>query len=915
MFKPMNQRKMIGGVLGALAVALLCLMPAAPGQAEVCNIKVVTDANPDYNDIGSMIHSITDNWTETKDKCWAVWYWNHIARRQTAPMILHGKELADPIRQFNDYGYTMCSTIAGTNCAIFGAMGMNVQFWDITAHTVMQVEYDGAFHMFDSSLSALYTKCDGTTLASIPEIGAPGACEASGGKVEDGHIAKYHCLAGSSPNGFLTGCDTQRSLADEYKCFTPKWLKYRFYLNDWDLGHRYILNLHDGEVYTRYYHRMDENSKNAVMQNERRPKFLADPAYFVPNKGKDPESSQPRYGIRGNGLRNWTPPMTADGLAKNDSSMSGVRVDGGAVMPAQAGQAGEVVFKVQGANVITSLAIKAAFERKTDADVNAVSVSVSNGLTWQEVWKNDKTGAVPAQINLIQEVNGSYEVLVKVQLMGKANASDAQLKSIAFDTITMLNSKTQPRLKLGKNTVYVGAGEQTESIVFWPELLGEAWKPYAVDQQNVRIAEDPKSWLGTMILAEGGKEGYITFKIDAPGDITGFTYGGRFYNREKDSHHDLLHSFDGGKTWEKDYSLTDVTSPWDIIHYEKITKVPPGTRSVMFKYFMEGRATQAQAMVVGLYAVRMEVNYKPADIAFQPIEVTYAWNERQEDYSTVTRSHTQLVEKVPFTYTINVGGVDHPVMESLKVNLKGAAGGDVKYGYSDGKDNADAKKFVDRWVTYGKILSTGKPYTATEKSEESNGSGDPDGKRLTDGVVGSTYVDGVSYRYAVKYNNKQKPEVTVDLQKPEKCGAFRIQLGGYPAWDGLKGQIKDQVEVLTSKDGKEFTSQGMFNFNLRWKDIPANYMWPDDETLAGYNHELILKEPVEAQFVKFKITPVRGGLSVSEVQVLDSIQYALFDLGIALPDGKDRSDITQYNPKHTPSKPYTANIPASQPAQ
>ena len=50
-----------------------------------------------------------------------MWYWNHIARRQTAPMILHGMELTDPIRQFNDYGYTMCSTIAGHQLRASGA--------------------------------------------------------------------------------------------------------------------------------------------------------------------------------------------------------------------------------------------------------------------------------------------------------------------------------------------------------------------------------------------------------------------------------------------------------------------------------------------------------------------------------------------------------------------------------------------------------------------------------------------------------------------------------------------------------------------------------------------------------------------------------------------------------------------------
>ena len=55
----------------------------------------------------------------------------------------HRLEVTDPIRQFNDYGYTMCSTIAGINCAIWDAMGLKAKYWDISLHTVPEVEYDG----------------------------------------------------------------------------------------------------------------------------------------------------------------------------------------------------------------------------------------------------------------------------------------------------------------------------------------------------------------------------------------------------------------------------------------------------------------------------------------------------------------------------------------------------------------------------------------------------------------------------------------------------------------------------------------------------------------------------------------------------------------------------------------------------
>jgi hypothetical protein len=37
----------------------------------------------------------------------------------------------------------------------------------------------------------------------------------------------------------------------------------------------------------------------------------------------------------------------------------------------------------------------------------------------------------------------------------------ARLDSIAFNATTALNAKTQPKLNLGANAVFVGAGEQT----------------------------------------------------------------------------------------------------------------------------------------------------------------------------------------------------------------------------------------------------------------------------------------------------------------------------------------------------------------------------------------------------------------------------------------------------------------------
>jgi hypothetical protein len=117
----------------------------------------------------------------------------------------------------------------------------------------------------------------------------------------------------------------------------------------------------------------------------------------------------------------------------------------------------------------------------------------------------------------------------------------------------------------------------------------------------------------------------------------------------------------------------------------------------------------------------------------------------------------------------------------------------------------------------------------------------------------------------------------------QKATAFRIHTNGYEGADAVKGQVKDKVEVLTSTDGQTYTSQGYFDFNLHWKDIPVNFMWPDEETFYAYNFLKMADAPVEARYVKFKITCARF-VDVTEVQVLDDVKSTPFDLKIALPD-------------------------------
>ena len=839
-------------------VLLTIAWGSAACEAEVCNLKIVTDASPDYSDLPSLVYSETSRWQTPQEKCWAIFYWNHIARRQTMPMQLHGMALTDPIRQFNDFGFTMCSTISGINQSIWEQMGLPHRYWDISNHTVSEVFYDDRWHMYDNSMSALYTLCDGKTIAGVKDIGGESACDESGSKPEPGHIAKYHCITSTSPNGFLCGADTARSLDEEYRCFNPNGLKLRTYYYDWDRGHRYILNLKSGESYTRFYSSIGTA-----------------PEFYVPNvNGKDPEAANPRYHLRGNGRWEFEADLSPAGYV--GSIYSGENIDAAApagLTPKTAEAPAEVIFKISGANVITSQVIRAKFQRR-EADECSISVSTDNGLHWQAVWNS--TGAdADANVPLLAQVNGAYEVLVKVRMEAKSDPAGLVLKSLHVQTTTELNSKTQPKLNLGRNAIYVGAGEQTESIVFWPELQGDHYKQMIVEEHNIASAKKHIGYQGVIYPATPKEDGYITYRLDAPSDITRITFGGRFYNRAPKSHIDLLYSIDDGQSWTKAWTLTDTAQPWDVIHYEN-AEIPPGHKSVRVKYLMNSPASGTGDC--SIYAVRMEANYLSAVASFRPFDVTFAWAERQADYSLVERSHTQRIEKLPFTYTIDVGGADHPVMKSLKI---ADASSMDQSGYSDGK-TSESTKFVGRWMTLGRNLALGKSYACSHPSGNDWGAGDPDGKKLTDGVAGPTYAGGTSYRYGLVWKGNLNPEITLDLGQIQSCASFGMNFHGYPFFDALKGQVHDQVEVFTSEDGKGYSRQGVLKTDLRFKDIPVNFMLPDEETLTGDTFRLIPPAPVNARYVKYKINSKRI-FCATELEVLDSIKFEPFDMRIALP--------------------------------
>ena len=220
-------------------------------------------------------------------------------------------------------------------------------------------------------------------------------------------------------------------------------------------------------------------------------------------------------------------------------------------------------------------------------------------------------------------------------------------------------------------------------------------------------------------------------------------------------------------------------------------------------------------------------------------------------------------------------------MDSLAVQLA-PPDDQTPNGYGDGVDPG-GERYLYRKQTVGTNFALKQPYTFSRAPSGFQSSAPATNTTiLTDGVVGSPVTGSFAYWLGQCWSSGANVDLRVDLGQLRTTGAFRAHLFGSPGWDALKGQVLDRIEVLTSTDGVAYTSRGLLGTSLWKKDIPINYMLPDDEKATAWNFELVLPVPVEARYVTYHITPKRI-LCASELQVLDRIGYDPFDIRIAPP--------------------------------
>ncbi len=879
--------------------ALGCSLLAFAAEAQVYNLHLVTDNQPDYTDFESFVASSTGAWKTPEEKAIAVWRWGRRSRHQLSCSREGARYIMDPILNYNSYGALNCGIISALNLCSWLQLGYQARYVQLGDHTVSQVSWDNgkSWHLFDSSMSFFCYNHDGQ-IASCQEIKEAHGCELSGGKVEPGHYYFYHpapqCASHLGPDAWRCASDEpvafERTLAHGAESYTDG-----FSVDNGcqfaRFGHRCILNLRPYESYTRSWVPGDSGHLNPASKS---------PDYFRPlPNGLEPDGQKNICNLRANGEWIFQPNFADPDCGKLFYDAAGISL--APVSPrlrgTEAGRTNWVIFQVSAANSITSMRLDAEGVCRNSADLLRISVSRNTGIRWQEVWKAGKTGSQSIQLKLREEVAGGPFCWIKVEMLAAKNAADVGLDSLKVTTTTLLNRLSLPALTLGSNVVQLRADERAETVELWPFLHDNLYKETVFAEDGVFSAKEPDgAYKATLGSGVDKKECSVTWRMQVPNDILDVSYTVIATVRDRNKWVSLRHSWDGLKFTEF-HRHQDDKFPMDrrIAHVFSGADVPPGSRQAFFRGVFYASSGSGTYNMAGIQDLLIRIHHKPRAGTFTPFEVTYNWTEHRES-GDVTRSHTELVSQLPYRYSLNVAGRRDPTMNWVRLNLPGFSpeGKAAKYGYSDGVDVGPGYEVAKVSYRWGKNLARGKPYTASRPSSTASGNPDTDNRELTDGTIiaPTDYMTAKVVQPATAFWDAGEPlSFVVDLGASQPIGGVRV----HAHQPNARFCHPKTVEVAVSSDGQRWEPAGVIKHDDLWKP-PGDYEpweydqgWKYASLPAGgrlaYGFPLVFPKELTGRYVRFTCAPLKGkGMGLSELQVFDKVSVSPWPAEIWLPD-------------------------------
>ncbi len=502
---------------------ILALVLAWSCPAGARNIKLVKPDEFDATDLDSLVRTITRGCKSDREKMIALWayitrggFYHWCEAREGPEAVTELGVVYDPIAAFNVHGTVICYQVADVLANLADAAGMRTRTRGIPGHKLMEVFYDGKWHLFDAQYdcASYFVADDGKTIVDLNEVCRDAAkyilkpAHPSRPFYQFDHLGgkfwPWESKAYVIKNWYHTGVPAKAPV------FTPYLAR----------GHTVHLDLRRGEKLVRNFTNDGKWFCSAAMYK----RWKRDRTQRWVDKGPhDPRRPGNAYA---NGLLVYEPDWRASELNFLDGLYEGSNfaLTDGKVHPARAGSC-RVVFRVQSPYLLAGdpgkltvdgdsrdgAIFQAKFFRKDASAANSVAVSTDNGLSWATVWTNDKIGVRTVRLDLTNHVEGRYGYLIKIVLSAREPA-EAGVANMKLRNRLFFSPIPLPAVRPGKNRFAFGVEEGHSLLVIHPDLSdAEGHRRYFKELKDLRYNSNY-----VRHLSPAGGEGHAIVEVAPP---------------------------------------------------------------------------------------------------------------------------------------------------------------------------------------------------------------------------------------------------------------------------------------------------------------------------------------------------------------------------------------------------------------
>jgi hypothetical protein len=577
-------------------------------------------------------------------------------------------EAHDPVKLFNVYGYCMCCCSSALIEALNRLDGREARGRILNGHSVPEVRYGGAWHMYDASLLTYFPK-PGGEVASVDDIAEsvrawyarhPGY-RGDPAKLSDlmrsdgwtGWKSKGPALLAACPYYTLGFFPARTHGWNDTMAEYDR--KPEIYEYGYQYGHRALFSLRPGESFVR-----EAGNRGLHVNVEEAPRWDGLRARAPDGDLIYLKDFFPGYrdGVVGNGVHRYAPDLAAGALAAGAEIHDNLASGGSPALHLRAGGApGVAVVPCVSPYVYLGGRLKLRAVRKSPDDQVAISISTNNGRSFTPLWTAEAIGTSDAVVDLRPHILRRYAYWLKIELRS-ASPDGAGLDRFVVENDFQHAPRSLPWLAKGTNTITVSADSdstlsfRTIACRITPAAAfakNETAGTMGVVFDNLDVRDGSCWWrrgVGTM-----------TVPVETPGDLVALRVCTQFRARGPKDLLRAVVSFDGGKNWSEVARLAGPTP--GMTRGFRVEPIPPATRRALVRYELSGNNT------VGIFNFRIDADYRDplAAQAFRPFEVVYRWKERGAE-----KSHHTLVNRLPFTYQITTGTDPEMVSVACEMN-------------------------------------------------------------------------------------------------------------------------------------------------------------------------------------------------------------------------------------------------------